>query len=104
MLFNTIEDKDEGVSWQKLLKMPPANANTKREKSHCAQDTWRTESTRGEVLSLLKSVGKSLLTSAEPVLYLRLSHRQRSWLASLATQRGWKELHYRWCLIINFLA
>lgn len=75
MLFNTTEDKDVGISWQKSLKIPPANANTKIEKSYCAQDIWGRESTKGEAPALLKSVGNSSLTSAKPVLYLlRLSH------------------------------
>lgn len=86
MLFSTVEDRVAGASWQKLLKMPPANANTKTEKPHCAQDMWGTESTKGEAPALLKSVGKSPLTSAKPVLYLRLSHGQHSSLASLAMQ------------------
>lgn len=64
MLFSTIEDKDAGASWQKLLKMSPANANTKTEKSHCAQYIWGTESTKSEAPALLKSVEKSPLTSA----------------------------------------
>lgn len=76
MLFSTMEGKDAGASWQKLLKMPPANA--KKEKSHCAQDIWGRESTKDQDLALLKSVGKSPLTSAEPVLYLTLSHGQHS--------------------------
>lgn len=77
MLFSTAEDKDAGASWQKLLKMPPANANTSTEESHCTQDVSGRASTTGEVPGLLKSVRKSPLTSAKPVLYLRLSHGQQ---------------------------
>lgn len=63
MLFSTIEDEDAGASWQKLLKMPPANANTRTEKPYCTQDVWGRASTTGEVPALLKSVRKSSLTS-----------------------------------------
>jgi len=68
MLFSTVEDKDAGALWQKLLKMSPANTNTKVEKSHCAQCIWGLESAKGEAPALLKSEGKSSLTSAKPVL------------------------------------
>lgn len=68
MLFSTIEEKDAGASWQKLFKMPPKNETTKTEKSHCAQDIWGRESAKGEAPALLKSVGKSPLTSSKPVL------------------------------------
>lgn len=46
----------------------------------------RGESTKGEAPALLKSVGKSPMISAKPVLYRRLSHDQHSYLASLAMQ------------------
>lgn len=58
MLFSTPEDKDAGASWQKLLKMPPANANTRAEKIHCTQDVWGRASSTGEVPALLKPVRK----------------------------------------------
>lgn len=68
MLISTIEDKDAGASWQKLLNMPPANANTRTKKTHCTQDVWGRASTTGEVPALLKSVKKSPLTSKDSTL------------------------------------
>lgn len=72
MLFSTIEDKDAGALWQKLLKMPPANIKHK-EKSQCAQDISGEGSTKDEAPALQKSVRRSPLTSVKPVLYLRYS-------------------------------
>lgn len=68
MLFSTIEDKDAGASWQKLLKMPPASANTRTENTHCTRDVWGRASTTGEIPALLKSVRKSPLTSKASTL------------------------------------
>lgn len=80
MLFSTIEDKDAGALWQKLLKMPPANIKQK-EKSRCAQDISGEGSTKDENPALQKSVGKSPLSSVKPILYLRYSHDHSKLLA-----------------------